>query len=83
MAKANLLGSWGESLAAAYLRRKRYEIVACNYKTRFGEIDLIAETKDNICFIEVKTRTEGALLPPSSAVDFHKEKNVPCWTVKY
>ena len=29
-----------------------------------------------LCFIEVKTRTEGALLPPSSAVDFHKEKNI-------
>ncbi len=50
--------------------------MTANFRTYVGEIDLIAETKDNICFIEVKTRTEGALLPPSSAVNSHKEKNI-------
>ena len=50
--------------------------MTANFKTYVGEIDIIAETKDNICFVEVKTRTEGAMLPPSSAVNSHKEKNI-------
>ena len=73
---SRLLGAFGEQEAAKYLRSKGYKIMAANFKTYIGEIDIIAETKDNICFVEVKTRTEGALLPPSSAVDFHKEKNI-------
>ena len=56
MAKPNLLGPWGESQAAAYLRKKRYEILACNYRTRFGEIDLIAKTRRKVVFVEVKLR---------------------------
>ena len=38
-------GHWGEALAADYLRSRRYEIVACNYHSRFGEIDLIARNR--------------------------------------
>lgn len=56
MAKPNLLGPWGESQAAAYLRKKHYEILACNYRTRFGEIDLIARNRRILAFVEVKLR---------------------------
>lgn len=50
------LGRWGESLAAAYLRKKGYEIVAANYRCRLGEIDLIAENRHALVFVEVKLR---------------------------
>lgn len=60
MAKPNLLGPWGEELAANYLKRKRYKLLACNYKYRFGEIDLIAKTKREIVFVEVKLRKSAA-----------------------
>lgn len=73
---SRLLGAFGEQEAAKYLRSKGYKIMTANFKTYVGEIDIIAETKDNICFVEVKTRTEGAMLPPSSAVNNHKEKNI-------
>lgn len=73
---SRLLGAFGEQEAARYLRSKGYKIMTANFRTYVGEIDIIAETKDNICFVEVKTRTEGAMLPPSSAVDVHKEKNI-------
>ncbi|MBR6552652.1 MAG: YraN family protein [Clostridia bacterium] len=73
---SRLLGAFGEQEAAKYLRSKGYKIMTANFKTYVGEIDIIAETKDNICFVEVKTRTEGAMLPPSSAVNSHKEKNI-------
>lgn len=73
---SRLLGAFGEQEAAKYLRKKGYTIKSANFSTFVGEIDIIAENSKNICFVEVKTRTEGAMLPPSSAVGIHKEKNI-------
>lgn len=73
---SRLLGAFGEQEAAKYLRKKGYIIKSANFRTFVGEIDIIAENSKNICFVEVKTRTEGAMLPPSSAVGIHKEKNI-------
>ena len=56
MARNNLLGPWGEQLAAAYLQKKRYRLVACNYRTRLGEIDLICTDRNYLVFVEVKLR---------------------------
>lgn len=56
MGKSNLLGAWGESLAADYLRKKRYSLIATNYRCRFGEIDLICQNRRYLVFVEVKLR---------------------------
>ena len=56
MGKNNLLGAWGEALAAEYLRKKLYKIEAANYHSRFGEIDLIARNSKFLVFVEVKLR---------------------------
>lgn len=56
MAKSNLLGPWGEQLAASYLQKKRYRVVACNYKCRMGEIDIICKNRKYLVFVEVKLR---------------------------
>ena len=45
MGRNNLAGAWGEALAAEYLRKKRYSIVASGYRCRFGEIDLIVKNR--------------------------------------
>ncbi len=58
MSTAKISGHWGEALAADYLRKKRYEILACNYHTRFGEIDLIVRDRKHVVFVEVKTRRD-------------------------
>lgn len=51
-------GNRGEAAVAAYLRKKRYRLLASQYRCRFGEIDLIARSPEGIvCFIEVKTRS--------------------------
>lgn len=50
------LGNFGEDLTAAWLEQRSYTILARNYTTRWGEIDLIAQKDDVIAFIEVKTR---------------------------
>lgn len=56
MAGRSLTGPWGETLAAMYLRKKRYAILASNYRCKFGEIDLIAANRKYIAFVEVKLR---------------------------
>lgn len=56
MAKSKILGSWGEALAAEYLRKKKYQLLAIGFRCRFGEIDLIVKDKKNLVFVEVKLR---------------------------
>jgi len=53
------LGRLGEELAAAHFERLGYRIVARNYRTRFGELDLVATDEDVLVFCEVKTRRAG------------------------
>ena len=55
-AEAKLLGRWGEALVAEDLRRRGWRIVAAGYRSRFGEIDLIAEDGRYLAFVEVKLR---------------------------
>ena len=51
-----LLGRFGEAAAAEYLRKKRYKILGLNYRTRLGELDVIASKGDFVAFVEVKLR---------------------------
>ena len=76
MAKPNLLGPWGESLAAEYLRKKRYQIVACNYKTRFGEIDLIVRNRRSVVFVEVKLRKDDHYVQAREYVSYQKQNRI-------
>ena len=49
-------GDLGEKIAQTYLRLFGFEIINCNFRTKEGEIDIIAEKSDILHFIEVKTR---------------------------
>jgi putative endonuclease len=53
------LGKLGESLAVAELERRGYAIVARRYRTRHGEIDIVAEEGETLVFVEVKARATG------------------------
>ncbi len=58
------IGDWGEAAAAQFLERKGYQILDRKFRTKHGEIDLVAKnTKDRfgetLCFVEVKTRSYG------------------------
>lgn len=55
------LGRRGEKLAEEYLKAEGCKILHKNYRTPFGEADLIVEDKDEVAFVEVKTRTSDAL----------------------
>ena len=71
-----LIGRSGENKAVKFLEKNGYNIIKKNYHAANGEIDIIAKKGERLSFVEVKTRTEGAMLPPSSAVNSHKEKNI-------
>jgi putative endonuclease len=53
------LGRVGEQLAAEHLIRRGFEIVECNYRTRWGELDIVAFDGLTLAFCEVKTRHGG------------------------
>ena len=76
MERNNLTGRWGESLAAAYLQKKRYELVACNYGCRYGEVDLIVQNRRYLVFVEVKLRKSGDYVRAMEYVDRRKQDRI-------
>ena len=72
----DLLGRWGESVAAEFLQKKRYPLVAANYRCRLGEIDLIAENRKYIVFVEVKLRKSAAFAQAREFVDYKKQERL-------
>ena len=73
MGRSNLLGGWGEALAAEYLRKKRYEIVAQGWRCKFGEIDLIVKNRKYLAFVEVKLRKSDRFAAAMEYVDRRKQ----------
>ena len=76
MGRNNLVGSWGESLAGEYLRKKRYKLVAMNYRCRYGEVDLIVANKQYLVFVEVKLRKSDRFAAALEHVDQHKQQRL-------
>ncbi len=71
-----LFGLEGEERAAKYLKKQGYYIIAKNFQTRFGEIDIIAEDKEYIVFVEVKSRSEKSIAEPREFVDLRKQRKI-------
>ncbi len=73
------IGDYGEALARRYLRRRFCRIVETNYKTKHGEIDIIAKKGRYIIFVEVKTRKEEHTElygRPAYAVNYGKREHI-------
>jgi putative endonuclease len=71
-----LLGNAGEARAAQFLMKQGYRIMERNYRTRSGEIDLIALHQGAVVFVEVKTRTSNAFGAPELAVNSRKQQRM-------
>lgn len=56
MSFKNETGRIGEQKAAVYLEDKGYKILERNFRSKLGEIDIVARDRDVVCFIEVRTR---------------------------
>lgn len=72
----NKSGIWGEVYAARYLHDNGYRTLSSNYKTRHGEIDLVAKKDDTLYFFEVKTRGENPRFAAFEAVDAAKQSRI-------
>ncbi len=69
-------GNVGEVLSTNFLKKKGYKILATNFKTKFGEIDIIAEHKGTIVFVEVKRRETLQYGRPIEAINYRKENKI-------
>jgi len=70
------VGGAGEAFAAACLESRGYEVIARNFRTRMGEIDLIARDAQYLVFAEVKARRAGSMVSGEEAVDVHKQRRL-------
>jgi putative endonuclease len=69
-------GKTGEELARDFLEHQGYEIVDANFRTRFGEIDIIARHGSIWVFVEVKARRGVSFGLPEEAVTFRKQNKI-------
>lgn len=76
------LGSAGEAFAAAWLKQRGYAILAQNWRTRTGEIDIIAEKEKTLIFFEVKTLPHTSFSDLDIIVGSRKQERI-CRTAKY
>lgn len=70
------IGQIGEEYVAKFLKKKHYKILARNYRKRYGEIDIIAENKNYIAFVEVKTRHTDSMTSAAEAVNRQKQLKI-------
>jgi putative endonuclease len=77
MKKFNLeTGKIGEEIAKDYLEKKGYEIIEQNYKTKYGEIDLVCWDNKEIVIVEVRTKKENIFGTPEDSLDKRKLKKI-------
>ena len=69
-------GRLGEGMALRHLQERGYEILATNYRKRFGEVDIVARWRGTIVFVEVKTRHSRRYGVPQEAVDERKQRQL-------
>jgi putative endonuclease len=70
------IGTEYESRAADFLESEGYVILERNYRCRTGEIDIIAQEKEYLCFVEVKFRSGSGCGSPLEAVNYHKQRKI-------
>jgi len=70
------LGNLGEKIALEYLKKNGYQILERNYQRKWGEIDIIAQLKEKIVFVEVKSKSKGMASRPEENVNFFKQKRL-------
>jgi len=74
--KRQSLGRIGETLAGVFLKNKGYVILERNWRTPYGEIDLVASNNEAVIFVEVKTRSSRSLGPPEISITPRKAEHM-------
>jgi putative endonuclease len=70
------VGMAGEEIALSYLKKLGYRIYDSNFRTPFGEIDIVAKHKGIMVFVEVKSRATSSLGPPYLSITRVKERHI-------
>jgi len=70
------LGKRGEDIAIKFLKEKGYKIIERNYRCPMGEVDVVAEDKETLVFVEVKTRTSTNFGLPEEAISYRKKQHL-------
>ncbi|MDD5634485.1 MAG: YraN family protein [Candidatus Omnitrophica bacterium] len=70
------IGRIGEKMANKFLKKRKYAILARNYITPLGEIDIVAAEKDFLVFFEVKTRISEKFGPPLASITEYKKRHI-------
>ena len=76
-------GSSGERIAEEYLKKEEYDILARNFRTRLGEIDIVASKGEYLVFVEVKARKSEAYGFPSESVTYAKQRKISMVASQY
>jgi putative endonuclease len=69
-------GNEGEEAAVRFLEARGYRVRARNFSCRYGELDVVAEHGDTVCFVEVRMRSTAVWGDPSHTVSFAKQRKV-------
>ena len=77
------IGKKGESVAVRYLKKQGYKIIQQNYRSKAGEIDIIARERKTLVFVEVKTRRSTSYGSPKWAVTPKKQKAISMAALYY
>ena len=78
-----IFGRKSESLAVKHLKKQGYKIIEQNYRTKMGEIDIIAKHKGVIIFVEVKARRSDRFGDPKWAVTYKKQRKISMAALQY
>jgi putative endonuclease len=76
-------GKFGEQLACAELERRNYIVVDRRYRTKWGELDIVARHQGFLVFVEVKARTDGSFGDPEEAVTLRKQQKMVWMATDY
>ncbi len=74
--KSSQIGKLAEDKAVSLLKKKGYRIVERNFRTKTGEIDIVAEDRDTLVFVEVRFRKNRSFGTPEETVDPRKIKKI-------
>ncbi len=77
------LGARGEDIAAAYLEANGLRVRDRNYRTRYGEVDIVAEEGNESVFVEVRTRRSGVMGTPEESVTPRKRRRLATVALQY
>ena len=76
MKTSSIIGKNAELMVADILRKNGAIVSKMNYRSRYGEIDIIAETRKHVLFVEVKLRKKDSLVSAAEAVDNYKQQKI-------